>query len=73
MNRNKFGYILLGGGCVIFGVEGLLTGTTLGIGNLATSSRDITFEDNPVEFVLIIAFWLGFGGASIWSALNKNL
>ncbi|QBQ55346.1 hypothetical protein [Nitrosococcus wardiae] len=72
MNRNKIGYILLGWFCIIGGMEGLLTGTTFGVGNLTTSSRDITFEDNPIEFILVIAFWLGFGSASIWSTLKKK-
>ena len=68
---NKLGYFLFGIVFIAFGVHSLLTGETFGIGNLATATRYVSFEANPIEFSLVLLFCFGFGGALIWATFKR--
>lgn len=55
-----------------FGVEALMSGTTYGLGNLAGPRRYISFDSNPVEYLIVLFFWWGFGVACIWAAFTEK-
>lgn len=72
MVKRRVGYFVIGICCVAFGVEALMSGTTYGLGNLAGPRRYISFDSNPVEYLIVLFFWWGFGVACIWAAFTEK-
>ena len=58
---NRISLICLGVGLVIIGLIGLMTGEATGLAAGYTSPRDISLENNPTEYWLILCFEFSAG------------
>ena len=68
----RFGHFFFGVLFIGFGIHALVNGEVSGLGNLATASRTISFNNSPVEYSIVLLFCFGLGGAFIWASTKKD-
>jgi len=69
---NKIIFFILGIFFIINGFQGVIEGTTTGIGNSQVLGNLVSFAKNPIEFTLMVLFNLAVGVFMIKVALSKN-
>jgi len=58
---NRISLICLGGVLLVIGINGLITGEATGIAAGYTSPRDISLENSPIEYWLMLSFEFSVG------------
>jgi len=69
---NRYVYLLLGVFLIIAGCYGIYTGRYIGIGTGYGSGREITIEDNIIEFLIMVGFSLYVGVMLIIKTIKEK-